>query len=96
MVYDIDFLLVYIFSHFGILVLFVRLVGFYSLGSMHYTLELTVFFITFCVYGQHIFFRTLTQTAHSLNVVALFHTLQIGLRKSRNEGQSVLQVGAGK
>lgn len=98
MVYDTDSVLVYIFFQLWHLYLgaFCQTDG--VLQPRKYALYFrTNFFLHqfLCIWTAY-FFRTLTQTASSLNVVALFHTLQIDLRKSRNGGQSVLQVGAGK
>lgn len=78
------------------LVLFVRLSRYHSLGSMHCTSGLTFFLHCFLSTQMACFFRTLTQTTSSLTVVALLHVLQVDSRKSRNGGQSVLHVGAGK
>lgn len=47
-----------------------------------------IIIITF-VYTNSCFFRILTQISSSLSVVALFHTVQIDPRKSRNGGQNV-------
>lgn len=87
-------LLVSVYSAFDIciLVLFVKTGGFYNLRSMHCTLEV---FSLLLVYRQHVF-QDINPHGQCLCVGALFHTVQIDARKSRNGGQNVLQGRAEK
>ena len=85
------------FSIFGIciLVLFVRLFSFAYQGVC---IVLQNIFLYYFVYtdSMFLFFKILTQITNCLHVLLLFHKLQNDSRKSRNGGQSVLQVRAEK